>query len=242
MSFPLDRAIEHAAACYPMEACGIWVESQTGEHNGAESDTDFIPCPPSKALNHFSIQPSKWLEAERAGTIKGIFHVHPDAPPIPSQNDLVSINAWGLPWVIMSWPSGEWAQHEPEESASRHNIPLLGRWFQHGSTDCFGLIRDYYKRLGIELPDFERWERWEKQGFNLYLDNYESAGFSPVKEVRPHDVLLFRINSPVPNHGAVYLGDNRILQHLEGRLSSRAVYGDFYQKYTTHILRHRELC
>ena len=112
-----------------------------------------------------------------------------------------------------------------------------------GTTDCYGLIRDYYGRLGIDIPDFERHQGWEKEGMNLYLDNYESAGFARVDEAQPHDVLLLQMGgSPVPNHGAIYLGDNRILQHLEGRLSARAVYGDYYRKATTHILRHRQSC
>ena len=35
------------------------------------------------------------------------------------------------------------------------------------------------------------------------------------------------------------LGDGLILHHLQGRLSSRDVYGGYWQKITTHILRHR---
>jgi len=230
MTFPLERAVEHAEACYPMEACGLWIEK-----NG---DIQFIPCEPLKAAGHFSISPLKWLEAEAAGTIKGIFHVHPDAPPLPSEGDIAAIDAWGLPWVIMSWPSGEWAQFEPKEKPQ----PLLGRTFKYGSNDCFGLVRDYYRRLGVQLLNPDRQPLWEQHGENLYLDNLERLGFFLVQEPKLHDLLLIQINSPVPNHGALYLGDNRILHHLEHRLSARAVYGDYYHKATTHIWRHRDLC
>ena len=47
-----------------------------------------------------------------------------------------------------------------------------------------------------------------------------------------------QVASPVPNHAAVYLGDGLILHHLQGRLSSRDVYGGYWQKITTHILRY----
>jgi cell wall-associated NlpC family hydrolase len=47
-----------------------------------------------------------------------------------------------------------------------------------------------------------------------------------------------QVASPVPNHAAVYLGDGLILHHLQGRLSSRDVYGGYWQKVTTHALRH----
>jgi cell wall-associated NlpC family hydrolase len=46
------------------------------------------------------------------------------------------------------------------------------------------------------------------------------------------------IVSPVPNHVAIYIGDNKILHHVQGRLSSRDVYGSYYQKVTAKILRH----
>jgi proteasome lid subunit RPN8/RPN11 len=156
MTFPLERAMEHAAACYPMEACGLWIEKQC---EGFNSALVFLPCEPSKTAGHFAISPLRWLEAEAAGAIKGIFHVHPDAPPIPSEGDLASIDAWGLPWVIMSWPSKEWAQFEPNEKPQ----PLLGRTFNYGSHDCFGLIRDYYRRLGVTLPNIERTPLWEQR-------------------------------------------------------------------------------
>jgi proteasome lid subunit RPN8/RPN11 len=229
--FPLKKAIEHAAACYPMEACGLWLEKD-------DKTIEFMPCEPSKTASHFSISPQKWLEAEREGTLKGIFHTHPDGEPLPSEADLVGIEAWGLPWLIMAWPSKEYNIFEP----SRNPCGLLGRRFNYGSTDCYGLIRDYYGRLGIGLLDFERAPNWERQGQNLYLDGYEKTGFVEVQgEPQAHDVLLFQMNSPVPAHGAIYLGDSRILHHVEGRLSARAIYGGFYQKVTTHILRHKEL-
>jgi hypothetical protein len=50
------------------------------------------------------------------------------------------------------------------------------------------------------------------------------------------DCFLMQVASPVPNHAAVYLGDGLILHHLQGRLSSRDVYGGYWQKVTTHIL------
>jgi cell wall-associated NlpC family hydrolase len=43
--------------------------------------------------------------------------------------------------------------------------------------------------------------------------------------------------SKVPNHGAVYLGDGRIGHHQQNRLSSIDIYGGYYQKMTSKILR-----
>lgn len=81
---------------------------------------------------------------------------------------------------------------------------------------------------------------------NLYLDNFGSAGFGVANltdrtDLKVGDVLLMQVASPVPNHAAVYLGDGLILHHLQGRLSSRDVYGGYWQKVTTHALRHPDL-
>jgi cell wall-associated NlpC family hydrolase len=51
-----------------------------------------------------------------------------------------------------------------------------------------------------------------------------------------------QVHSPVPNHGAIFLGGGLMLHHINTRLSATAVYGDFYRKATTHILRHRDIC
>ncbi len=228
--FPLVEARAHASACYPREACGLWLERDGGIF--------FRSCAPSKVADHFSISPLEWLEAERAGAIREFFHSHPDAPPIPSRGDMVALEAWGVPWVIMSWPSGEVAEFEPQCRPKS----ILGRSYQFGTDDCFGLVRDYYMRLGIEVPNVNRQPDWWKRGENMYADHWEECGFVRVKAPQIHDLLAIQVASDVPNHGAIYLGDNRILHHMEGKLSARAVYGEFYRRATTLILRHRDLC
>jgi cell wall-associated NlpC family hydrolase len=230
--FPMDEAAAHAKECYPLEAGGLW----TG---GAGGSISFRPCGAGSA-DRFRISPADWLDAEARGEIRGIFHSHPDAPPVPSPADAAAMAAWGLPWAILSVPSMELAEYVPEKP---HPRPLMGRVFDYGGDDCYGLIRDYYRRLGIRLPDFPREPGWEGRGMSLYLDNYARAGFSLVDGAPgPHDVLLMQVHSPVPNHGAIYLGDGLMLHHINTRLSGTAVYGDFYRKATTHTLRHRDLC
>ena len=36
------------------------------------------------------------------------------------------------------------------------------------------------------------------------------------------------LEADVPNHAGIYLGDNVILHHVQGRLSSRDVYGGYF--------------
>jgi hypothetical protein len=50
------------------------------------------------------------------------------------------------------------------------------------------------------------------------------------------------IHSPkLATHGGVISKDGIIMHHLENRVSTEEVYGGFYRKVTTHILRHKDL-
>ncbi|WP_346729217.1 NlpC/P60 family protein, partial [Enterobacter bugandensis] len=42
------------------------------------------------------------------------------------------------------------------------------------------------------------------------------------------------------NHAAVYVGDNIILHHLFGHLSSRTPYGKYYRDRTVRVVRHKD--
>jgi cell wall-associated NlpC family hydrolase len=226
----MEAAAAHARDRYPLEASGLWIENAGG--------VSFRPYGQG-TRGGFRMAPAEWLDAEARGAIRGVFHSHPDAPPVPSPADAAAMAAWGLPWVIMSVPSMEATEYAPAEGPR----PLLGRTFGYGGDDCFGLIRGYYGRLGVALPDFPREQGWEERGLSLYLDNYEGCGFAPAEDgPRAHDVLLMQVHSPVPNHGAIFLGGGLMLHHINARLSATAVYGDFYRKATTHILRHRDIC
>jgi len=51
-------------------------------------------------------------------------------------------------------------------------------------------------------------------------------------------VIVMQVRAPVPNHAGVYIGDGLMLHHLYNRLSSRDVYGGYWQECTRIVLRH----
>jgi cell wall-associated NlpC family hydrolase len=140
--------------------------------------------------------------------------------------------------LIINPNSGQQHYFEP----SGYVAPLIGRPFCFGSLDCYGLVRDWYKsERSVMLPNFERRDRFWLRGENLFLDNFERAGFVSVAltDAKEGDVILQQIASPIPNHCGVLLGDGTLLHHSQGRLSSRDVYGGYWRKVTTHCLRYR---
>lgn len=231
-----EEALAHALRDAPREACGLVVIVKGRER--------YVPCRNlATGDNHFELVPEDYADAEDLGEVVGVIHSHPNGGCNPSEADQVSCERSGLEWHIVGLPSGQWASIRP----TGYKAPLVGRVFSHGVLDCYTLIRDYYfETLGIVLPDFYRPDNWWNKRvrgddvLNLYMDNFAKAGF--VKVTRPpqkHDVFLMQVESDVVNHAAIYLGDEVILHHLYGRLSSRDAFGGYWQKHTIHVLEHQ---
>ncbi|MBN3758154.1 phage tail protein [Paraburkholderia sp. Tr-20389] len=233
-------AIEaHARRAYPHECCGVVVNHVyfACRNVAADPTRDFV------------VDAADYAAAEDRGTIEAIVHSHPDRSARPTMADLAACQASDVRrWIIVSVvaehgvPSvQEWREFETADDCA----PLIGCEFAYGSNDCYGIVRRYYKAaLQIELPDYLRPDRWWKDGLsNLYVDHYREAGFCDMSASQPRqvgDVLLMRIASKVPNHAAIYIGNDEILHHLWGQLSRREALPR-YRNHITHVLRHRTL-
>lgn len=221
--------LEHARDVSPREACAVLIIEK-----GIET---LVICKnKAHSTDHFIIDKLEYSMAEDRGEVIGIVHSHPNRNPLPSEADKVACSARNIKWYIVGTITGEWFELEP----NGYEAPLVGRQWGHGVLDCYSIIRDYYKKiLQIDLPDFERDAEWWKKGGNLYADNFQKAGFfqTTFDSLKKHDVVLMQIDSPVINHGAVYLGDGLILHQLHKRLSSRDVYGGYWAKHTIKIVR-----
>jgi len=221
----------HAAIEAPREACGLAVV--------IKGRLRYIPCRNIAGETEFAIHPEDQAKAEDMGEIVAICHSHPYLPPEPSEADRVMCEYTKLPWLIVNYPIGTHHILMP----SGYRAPIIGRSFVHGVLDCYTLCRDYYYEVcGIELPDYQREDNWWLKGDNLYLDNFESAGFIAVQDgPHAHDAVLMQIASPVPNHAGVIDTNGYLVHHCYGRLSSRDVYGGYWRHVTTHVLRHYSL-
>jgi proteasome lid subunit RPN8/RPN11 len=224
--------VDHANNELPKECCGL-VIIRKGKQV-------YFPCANlGVGSDNFILSPEDYSKADEEGDIVAVVHSHPNMSAKPSQADLVACEASGLPWFIVGLPDQVWEYIEP----SGYVAPLVGRVWSHGVLDCYSIIRDYYKmERGIDLLNFERSDEWWKRGKNLYLENFSKAGFREIKQdvMAASDVILMRINSTVPNHGAIYLGDGVILHHVHGRLSTRDVFGGYWLKNTAGYLRYAD--
>jgi cell wall-associated NlpC family hydrolase len=130
--------------------------------------------------------------------------------------------AMAMPWAICAYDDNYtevfWFGDEAPVP------PLVGRGFRHGVTDCYSLIRDFYRTVHhIMLPEFPRnWEWWKDEATPLYLTGFTVAGFHEVSvnDILPGDVFIATVGGRTiksANHAGVYLGNGLILHHTAGR-------------------------
>lgn len=225
---------EHAKDEYPKECCGV--VTQKGRVQKYHR-IDNIHDDPE---NHFEMHHQQYVDASESGAVIGIAHSHTGdgATTLPSAHDSCMCNEFEIPYIIVSLPEGDLRIVEPEIR------PLTGRPWSLGSYDCYGLIMAWHKEQGIELTDFrlpfEWWKDEHKE--NLYLDNYLNEGFIETgKDPEPGDMVIMQIQSNKWNHAGIYLGGNKILHHLFGKLSSIDIYSGWYQSKTVMVCRHKDL-
>jgi len=226
-----QAALEHAKQEAPKESCGL-VAVVKGRRR-------YFPCTNLAETpdEHFVLDPAEYAETEDSGEIIAVVHSHPVTNHAPSPADRVACENSGLPWYVVNPNTELWGYCEPEG----FELPYVGRDFVHGLVDCYSLCRDWYKReWGLDLHNYERRDQWWEHGENMYLDNFMKEGFHeiPIGELERGDAVLMQLSSPVPNHAAIYLGEQLVLHHIQGRLSSRDVYGGYYLKNTAKALRH----
>ena len=226
-----QQILEHARAEFPREACGL-VAVVKGRRR-------YFPCRNIAETpdEHFILDPTNYAETEDKGEIVAVIHSHPTTNHNPSQADRVACEKSGLPWHIINPQTEQWGYCEP----AGFELPYVGREFSFGVVDCYSLCRDWYGReFGLKLSDYDRRDKFWLRGENLYLDNFASEGFReiPLEELQYGDMILMQLESPLPNHAAIYLGDQQILHHVQGRLSSRDIYGGYYWKSTAKAIRH----
>ena len=227
-----EAALAHAKDQDPNESCGLLLNIKGKER--------YYPCRnlSMTAFQCFIIDPEDYIKADNTGDIIGVVHSHPVTPPVPSQSDKVACEQSGLIWHIVNPKTESWGYLKP----TGYKAPILGREWAWGVTDCYTLVRDWYKeKLNINLIDWQRPTTLED--FNkepMFEKCAEETGF---REIRPDeklidgDLLFMSIFSNNLNHVAIFI-DGDVLHHLADRLSCIEPYSEWLLKCTGKRLRY----
>ena len=173
-----------------------------------------------------------------------IVHSHIANSCEPSDEDKLSCFESKVPWLIF----GSYGETHEWMNPDDIKFGFLERPFRLGVIDCYTMVQDYYRVLGLSLMDNPRpgefWERKEEDS-NPYIELAPEQGFYRLSDdaaLLPHDVILMSIRTkrPCANHAAVYIGSGKILHHLQGRRSCIELYDkrNIFGKLTYAIYRH----
>lgn len=239
-----------AIESYPHEACGF-VISQPGNKMKVVRCENIAEDP----RHYFVMNPEDMIKAEALGEPVAVWHTHVEMKNTASEADMAGCEATELPWFILAIRKADEAIEEVSWHFSDLNVitpsgfemPYLERPYVYGVFDCWNLCRDYLRReYGIKtdlLPQC-RIPQWWTTGVDLLGQHYEGQGFVRLPEgaePKVGDLFFMQFSAKVPNHCAIYIGDDMILHHQQDRLSCRAIYGGSLSKHTTHHLRHKDL-
>ncbi|QIM63138.1 phage tail protein [Pasteurellaceae bacterium Orientalotternb1] len=227
-----QEIIEYCKTAEPNEACGFVV---LGYQN---SEPQFLPSEnvAGDPEHFFEIAPDDFIRAEQQGEIVAVVHSHPHSATSRGEMRLSIADRQMQDLLQFDF----WLVCDGELQNFPVIRPLVGREFVHGQTDCYSTFRDFYYLAGADLPDFERTDEWWANGGDLYLQNMACHGFKrldPDEILQVGDVILMQVGADVPNHAAVYLGEQMVLHHSPKRLSKRDLYDGYWLKHTHSIWR-----
>ena len=233
MSWKQD-ALVHAKDQDPKESCGLLIDVKGKEK--------YYPCKNLSTYSQqcFIIDPEDYAKAEDRGKVLAVIHSHPVTPPVASQADMISCEESGLVWHIVNPKTEQWGFYKP----SGYKPPLIGRHWVWGITDCWSLVRDWYKeKLGITLRDWDRPTTPEEFIENPMFEKCAwRTGFRqlrPEEKLENGDLLFMSIMATGLNHVAIFL-DGDVLHHLADRISCKEPYNQWLLKCTGMRLRYAQ--
>jgi proteasome lid subunit RPN8/RPN11 len=127
----------HAQENSEQECCGFVFEKEALQcYNRSEN--------PSA---HFSISPRDYLQASRKGEIRGVYHSHIGNNKEFSMEDKQMSHGHNVPYFLYHLPTDNFLCYDPK----KEKVVDIDKKFELGKRDCYTLVKDYYKDLGVEV-------------------------------------------------------------------------------------------
>ncbi len=124
---------------------------------------------------------------------------------------------------------------------------LIGRPYKGGEDDCYGLCRQYYKRVfGLELENWARPEEWwVHPELSLVDDLFQVDGWENVgtnfRNLKQGDGLIFSLIQGRANHVGVYVGNGMFIHHVFRRMSCEESFAQKWQSRCLMVVRHAKV-
>jgi len=221
----------HAKLERPRECCGFIIdEVKVYKAKNIAHDNE----------NKFKISPEDYVAASSLGEITAIYHSHPNTEAKFSEYDKFNSINHKITYILYTLKDNSFTQFDP--SLSDFN-DYIGRSFKIGLSDCYTLMRDFYKNeLNINLNNYKRDENWKSYLTELFDKKFINEGFQEVTGLQKYDCILTKDRHKGPScHIAVYLGGGLMLHQPPNSYSKIEEYSDRHKKITNKIIRHNEL-
>jgi len=233
---------EHALRESPKECCGLLVEE------GSELELYRCPNHSEKPTSHFYISAPHYLRASRRGNISAVYHSHTSANENFSDNDKKNSSAHQTSFILYNTIKNSFFCYDP----TKNKTLQINKNFEIGKADCYTLVKDYYKKLGINLEGTNSFgDDWHLKKPELIheLFNLNKTNPSlPIEELhrnthlKKHDVLVFELRKGSgPSHVGVYLGEGILYHHPRNRYPTTEILQNQYFEKLYKIYRHKDL-
>jgi len=232
---------DHALENRSKECCGVVLEKER------ELKTFRCTNVSEKADKHFSIRPLDYVLAADEGNIKAVYHSHNSNNDQFSPNDMLNSKSHNLPFILYCSKKDSFSFFDPKKSKTF----LYDRIFKIGESDCYTVIKEYYKNLGVDLSGENKLgDDWHKKNpeliqelFDLNKNNPDLPiiELSPSTSLIKHDVIVFEfVKGRGPNHVAVFLGDGNIMHHPRNKYLCIEPLNKSLTKTICKIYRHEQ--
>lgn len=232
-----DEIIYYCQSKAPEEACGF-IFCVDNKYEFKAVDNVYA----GDKTQYFAISIKDSVEANSSGNLYAVVHSHTGTSTAFTQWDVAYQKKQGIPWMLVnisSSPAVYWLRNKKSDNA------LYGRQYVWHVNDCYSFIKDWYEQeQGILLNDYMRSEDFAERGQDLYLDNFAKEGFSevPLSSLQYGDLMLFKLKgNNITSHAGVYVGENLIAHHLNGRLSKKDFLGTYYKNRLSCVVRHKDM-
>jgi len=226
----------HAEQDVSKECCGFIFENNILRCNNLSE----------KPARHFSISPFDYVKATKKGKIKAIYHSHISENQNFSIHDKQMSRGHNIPYVLYHLKTKNFLCFDPK----KERVVDIDKKFVLGKSDCYSLVKNYYKKLGITLTDSNTpnpnlftlvKELFELNEFNIKKE-WDKFDFQGITKLKKHDLIVFEmIKGEGPCHVGAYLGEGIMYHHPRNRFPTTEELNDVIQRKIYKIYRHQEL-